>query len=389
MIPFARMTSAGGALVCPIERRFVSWRKQFFRYFQNVHEFKISQFSGRNNEVLCHAGGVDPVTTNREIETTGSVLAKPASDTATARRAAILKILPTAPNASADRTPAPKESLVSQIDTRDSFSVTAFSDIIDRSLHAAVARYTAGLSPAALAQAYLDWATHLAFSPGKRWQLVDKATRKTVRFANYASRGAALGRKAPWCIEPLPQDRRFRGEAWQKWPYNVIQQAFLLNQQWWYNATTGVRGVTNSMRAWSSSRSRQILDMFSPSNFILTNPEVLRHTDQQGRHESRERCRESSRGLGTRHERQEARRDRKFRGRPQRRGHTGQGDISQSADRAHPVRAGNRQGPAGAGPDRAGLDHEILHSRSVARQFAGEISHATGLYGFHDLLEEP
>ena len=50
------------------------------------------------------------MTTNREIETTGSVLAKPASDTATARRAAILKILPTAPNASADRTPAPKES---------------------------------------------------------------------------------------------------------------------------------------------------------------------------------------------------------------------------------------------------------------------------------------
>ena len=34
-----------------------------------------------------------------------------------------------------------------------------------------------------------------------------------------------------------------------------------------------------------------------------------------------------------------------------------------------------RRGAAGADPDRAGLDHEILHPRSVAAQFAGEVSH--------------
>src|SRR5665647_3121348 len=76
------------------------------------------------------------------------------------------------------------------VDGRDSYAVTAFSDIIDRSLHAAAARFTMGLSPAALAKAYMDWATHLALSPGKRLQLVDKATRKAVRFANYAGRSA-------------------------------------------------------------------------------------------------------------------------------------------------------------------------------------------------------
>jgi hypothetical protein len=42
-----------------------------------------------------------------------------------------------------------------------------------------------GLSPAALAHAYLHWASHLAFAPGKQLQLVDKAMRKAVRFGNY------------------------------------------------------------------------------------------------------------------------------------------------------------------------------------------------------------
>ena len=168
------------------------------------------------------------------------------------------------------------------VDGRDSYAVTAFSDIIDRSLHAAAARFTMGLSPAALAKAYMDWATHLALSPGKRLQLVDKATRKAVRFANYAGRSALQSSNADCCIEPLPQDRRFAGEDWQKWPYNLMYQSFLLNQQWWHNATTGVRGVTKHHENMVEFVSRQILDMFSPSNFLPTNPEVLRQTISKG-----------------------------------------------------------------------------------------------------------
>ena len=225
-------------------------------------------------------------------------LAKPISGSSSARGGAILEIPPAAAKVSGDRVLSTKESPASQIDARDSFAVTALSDIIDRSLHAAVARFTVGLSPAALAQAYLDWATHLAFSPGKRWQLVDKATRKTVRFANYASHCAALGHKAPCCIEPLPQDKRFVGEDWQKWPYNFIHQAFLLNQQWWHNATTGVRGVTKQHENMVEFASRQFLDMFSPSNFVLTNPEILRHTLSKGGTNLVQRLAEFGGGLG-------------------------------------------------------------------------------------------
>jgi len=176
----------------------------------------------------------------------------------------------------------PPSSAADDGDGRDSYAVTAFADIVDRSLHATAARFTAGLSPAALAKAYYDWAIHLAFSPGKRLQLVDKAVRKAVRFANYAFRCASEGNKTTPCIEPLPQDHRFSGAAWQTPPFNFMYQAFLFNQQWWHNATTGIRGVTKHHEAMVEFAARQILDTMSPSNFMLTNPEVLRQTLTRG-----------------------------------------------------------------------------------------------------------
>lgn len=167
---------------------------------------------------------------------------------------------------------------------RDSYASTALGDVIDRSIHAAVSRVTAGLSPAALAEAYFDWATHLVSSPGKLSQLADKAVRKSVRLGRHMSKqltSEGLLCEHP-CIEPLPQDRRFAGEPWQKWPYSFIYQSFLLNQQWWHNATTGVRGVTTQHQRVVEFASRQLLDMFSPANFIATNPEVLQKTVDEG-----------------------------------------------------------------------------------------------------------
>lgn len=164
---------------------------------------------------------------------------------------------------------------------RDSYAVTTLSDITDRSIHAAAARFTLGLSPAALMAAWFDWAAHLAAAPGKRLQLVDKAARKALRLANHMQHLAA-GEDGRACIEPLPQDKRFAGAAWQHWPFNLICQGFLLQQQWWHNATTGVRGVTDHHEAVVSFTARQLLDVVSPSNFLFTNPELLQHTLTHG-----------------------------------------------------------------------------------------------------------
>ncbi|MGO9697765.1 MAG: PHA/PHB synthase family protein [Xanthobacteraceae bacterium] len=191
-------------------------------------------------------------------------------------------VKPSAGNAALRLVPKAAMAPAEDGDGRDSYAVTAVADIMDRSLHATLARFTLGLSPAALTEAYFDWAIHLAVSPGKRLQLVDKATRKAVRFANYAVRAAAEGGKTSCCIEPLPQDHRFEGADWQKPPYNFMAQAFLLQQQWWHNATTGIRGVSKHHETMVEFVSRQILDMVSPSNFLATNPEALRQTVSKG-----------------------------------------------------------------------------------------------------------
>ncbi|HUC50859.1 MAG TPA: alpha/beta fold hydrolase [Xanthobacteraceae bacterium] len=191
-------------------------------------------------------------------------------------------LVPFAPPVKAPRPAVPAPGPSSQIAERDSYSVTALTDVIDRSLHATFSRLTGGLSPAALALAYLDWATHLACAPGKRMQLVDKALRKNLRFGNYVWRCTAEGSHAAPCIEPLPQDRRFAAPEWQTWPFNFIYQGFLLQQQWWHNATTDVRGTAKKHEQVVEFTGRQVLDMFAPSNFPWTNPEILQRTIRAG-----------------------------------------------------------------------------------------------------------
>lgn len=164
----------------------------------------------------------------------------------------------------------------------DSFTATAFHEVLDRAFVTAIAPFTRGLSPAALLQVRQDWLLHLMAAPGKQQALLTKAARKWARLARVATSSAVPGMHSDSCIEPLPQDKRFSDESWQKWPFNVTYQAFLLGQQWWYNATTGVPGVSAQHERVLEFTARQMLDMFSPSNFLWTNPEVLQRTVAEG-----------------------------------------------------------------------------------------------------------
>ncbi|EXS68958.1 MULTISPECIES: PHA/PHB synthase family protein [unclassified Sphingobium] len=155
------------------------------------------------------------------------------------------------------------------------------AETLDRAAIAGMAQLTSGLSPATILQAFSDWGMHLASSPGKQLQLAAKTTRKFMRLGDYAVRSIGDHDAAP-AIEPLPQDRRFVDPAWKEAPFNLIAQAFLLNQQWWHAATTGVVGVTRHHEDMVAFGMRQILDTMAPTNFVATNPVLQKRIFETG-----------------------------------------------------------------------------------------------------------
>ena len=145
----------------------------------------------------------------------------------------------------------------------------------DRAFHAMLARLTGGISPVALSLAYMDWASHLAAAPQRQLEISQDALR-SARQCLEAAVHCFSPQHGPWSlIKPKPQDRRFAGPEWERSPFNLLAQAFLLREQWWHEVTTGVRGVAPRNEAIVEFSVRQVLDMLAPSNFAVTNPEVL------------------------------------------------------------------------------------------------------------------
>jgi len=155
------------------------------------------------------------------------------------------------------------------------------TESLDHAIKAHLARFTMGVTPYGLSSLIFNWWIHLAGSPGKQLQLVEKAGRKAARLAIATGQQLQNGQADP-CILPLKHDKRFEAPEWQQWPYNLIYQNFLLTQQWWYNATNEVDGMSRRDEQAVSFATRQILDMMSPSNGLWTNPEVIVKTMQDG-----------------------------------------------------------------------------------------------------------
>ena len=157
------------------------------------------------------------------------------------------------------------------------------TESIDRIVHAIQGRMTSGLAPSAVALAYFDWLAHLANSPGKINELAQNAFSKSLAFALYAARAqAAPGEAQSPFIAPLAGDTRFASAEWQKYPFNLIHQSFLLGEQWWNYATKEVRGVSQHHQDVVGFSARQFWDMVAPSNYPFTNPDIVKATLEQG-----------------------------------------------------------------------------------------------------------
>lgn len=90
------------------------------------------------------------------------------------------------------------------------------SAVLDRILHAAVGRMTGGTSPIGLSLAVLDWATHLAASPGRMTELMRCATLEALRGFDLTLNEM---RSQNQTALPESHDRRFASPAWHKLPY--------------------------------------------------------------------------------------------------------------------------------------------------------------------------
>ena len=153
--------------------------------------------------------------------------------------------------------------------------------LIDRLAHAGVAELTAGLSPAALLGACLDWVVNLGLAPGKQLDLARQASDGAIDNLRFAAECAVSSTCDP-CQCALPQDKRFRAPEWRSFPFNVYARSFLSIERWWEAATTGVDGLGKKHEDMATFAARQILDTVAPSNFLWTNPEVLARAQAEG-----------------------------------------------------------------------------------------------------------
>ena len=81
---------------------------------------------------------------------------------------------------------------------------------------------------------------------------------------------------------PNAGDRRFRDPAWQEnAAFDFIKQSYLLTAGFLQGQAHEVDGLDAKTRQKIDFYTRQFVDALAPSNFVLTNPEVLRATVEQ------------------------------------------------------------------------------------------------------------
>jgi polyhydroxyalkanoate synthase len=92
-----------------------------------------------------------------------------------------------------------------------------------------------------------------------------------------------MGQDAAPVAEPTPGDRRFKHADWQQnFLYDYIKQSYLIAARHLHQTIGGVNGLDTHTARKVDFYTRQYIDALAPSNFLLTNPEVLRETVASG-----------------------------------------------------------------------------------------------------------
>jgi polyhydroxyalkanoate synthase len=82
-------------------------------------------------------------------------------------------------------------------------------------------------------------------------------------------------------VQPAAGDKRFKDKDWQENQiFDFIKQSYLLTANWLQTTVAKVDSVDPQTRRRIDFYTKQFVDAFAPTNFVLTNPEVLRATLQ-------------------------------------------------------------------------------------------------------------
>tara|TARA_R110000787_G_scaffold86057_14_gene183480 strand:+ start:18256 stop:20076 length:1821 start_codon:yes stop_codon:yes gene_type:complete len=138
------------------------------------------------------------------------------------------------------------------------------------------------LDPLNIGSAFMEMTSRMMSNPGKMveaqmslWQDYMDLWQSTAR--------RMMGESSGDLIEPDRDDRRFRDEMWnENEVFDYIKQSYLLSARWIQDVVRDVDGLDDKTAAKVDFYTRQFVDALAPTNFVLTNPEVLRTTLESG-----------------------------------------------------------------------------------------------------------
>ncbi len=133
-----------------------------------------------------------------------------------------------------------------------------------------------------IARAFMDVYARLLVNP---WKVAEMQTKMfwdhVALWQSTALR--MLGKEAQPVAEPAKGDNRFRETDWQdQFLFDYVKQSYLIAARHLHETVSSVEGLPDETRKKVDFFTRQYIDALSPSNFVLTNPQVLRETLQSG-----------------------------------------------------------------------------------------------------------
>ena len=131
--------------------------------------------------------------------------------------------------------------------------------------------------PMNIGNAFMEMTTKMMTNPHKMVEANMNLWQDYMKlWQNTASR--MMGQEQEPIVEPEHDDRRFKGEAWESDVFDFIKQSYLLTSNWMESSVSDVEGLDNKIQKKVEFFTKQYVDALSPTNFVMTNPEVLKAT---------------------------------------------------------------------------------------------------------------